>query len=90
MSVCDHNCDECTCPFAYTEASAVAQNYGCLPTASEILIMRVKHGKTWACHSDPSKPCIGAIMYMKEHGLDYKVIDKELLDETSEWHLYAK
>lgn len=56
--VCDLDDEECCCPFAWTEASDIVQNYGCLPTPHEILYMRLVHDKTWACHSDPSKPCI--------------------------------
>ena len=88
--VCDHNDYDCTCPFAFTEASERVQNYGCLPTPYEITVMRVKHGKTWACHSDTTQPCIGAIRHLKEHGLPYKVIDKELLTEESDWGRYAE
>lgn len=83
-------CHEDDCPFAYTEASERAQSYGCLPCSFEIITMRVKHNKTWACHSDPSKPCIGAINHLKETGQPYKVVDKELLTEESNWELYAK
>lgn len=86
---CDHRTKECTCPFAFTEASEKVQNYGCLPTPSDIRTMRVNHGKTWACHSDVTKPCKGAIKSLKELGLPYKVIDAKLIDETDEWGLYC-
>lgn len=85
MAVCDHNKDDCSCPFACTEQSEYAQNTGCLPSPGEILNMRIHHGKTWACHSDITKPCIGAINYLKEHDLPYKVIDSVLIDERSDW-----
>lgn len=87
--VCDHDSHECTCPFAFTEASERVQNYGCLPTPYEIMVMRVEHGKTWACHSDTTKPCVGAIQALHEKGLPYKVIDTELLTESSDWGRYA-
>lgn len=77
------------CPFACTEESEMAQNYGCLPTPHEIAVMRVHHGKTWACHADPSKPCKGAIRRLKEAGLPYKVIDASLLTERSDWQNYC-
>lgn len=86
---CDHSCRDCTCPFAHTEASEQAQNYGCLPEPRDIINMRVQHSKTWACHSDPATPCIGALRYLDEHGLPYKVIDPVLVTEQDKWHLYC-
>lgn len=82
-------CSRSSCPFAFTAESEQIQNYGCLPTPREIMNMRVIHGKTWACHSDPTKPCAGAINDLARLGLPYKVIDSELLTEQSSWHLYA-
>ncbi len=68
-----------SCPFSFTEQSEIAQNYGCLPSPYEIVRMRKEFGKTWACHQDPTKPCLGAIQYMKEKGLEHKIIDKQLV-----------
>ena len=82
-------CSTSSCPFAYTDESETVQNYGCLPTPHEILTMRTVHGKTWACHSDDSIPCRGAIRTLKQRGLDYKVIDKELLTEKDPWNEYV-
>ncbi len=52
----------------------------------EIINVRVKHDKTWACHA---KPCIGALRYLKEHGLPYHVIDTTLLTESDDWSKYT-
>lgn len=78
------------CPFAETHESEIAQGYGCLPTPHDIITMRVKHGKTWACHDNLLVPCAGGVQYLKEQGLPYKVIDKELVTERSNWDLYTK
>ncbi len=77
------------CPFDYSDESAMIQNYGCLPTPYEIINMRVEHGKTWACHNAPEKPCIGAIAFLRERGQPYKVIDPELLTEKSPWDQFT-
>jgi len=87
--MCRENCAKTSCPFAFTDQSEMVQNYGCLPTPHDIVQMRVVHGKTWACHSESEKPCLGGIRYLKEKGLPYKVEDKELLTENSDWHLYT-
>lgn len=87
--MCDKDCKSSTCPFAFTDESEQIQNYGCLPTPNEIRNMRTKHGKTWACHSDTSKPCVGGVADLKENGLPYHVIDKNLLTEESNWHLFT-
>jgi hypothetical protein len=87
--MCDSDCKNTSCPFAFTEESEIIQNYGCLPTPYEIKNMRVNHGKTWACHSDRNKPCSGAMKWLKENQLPYKIIDSIFLDEVSNWHLFV-
>lgn len=86
---CNHRSAECTCPFAFTEESERVQNYGCLPTPYEIVVMRVEYGKTWACHDQPTRPCIGALRHLRSIGQPYKVIDLELVTEASDWAQYA-
>lgn len=81
----DLESEECCCPFALTDASDIVQNYGCLPTPIEIIYMRVVHGKTWACHREPSKPCVGAIRALAACGLPCSVDDPELVTEQTNW-----
>lgn len=88
------NCIECSsngaCPFSFSDSSEMAQGYGCLPSPYDIVQMRQKHGKTWACHDNPNKPCLGALLYMAEKGLEYKVLDKKLITESDNWHIYCE
>jgi hypothetical protein len=55
-----YSCKECNtigaCPFAFNDESAEVQNYGCIPTPHEIVFMKTHFNKTWACHSNPTKP----------------------------------
>jgi hypothetical protein len=88
--VCNLDSNDCCCPFAFTEVSEQVQSYGCLPSPFEIINMRVKHGKTWACHDEPTTPCMGAINYLKEKGLPYKVIDTKLITESVDWSIYCE
>jgi hypothetical protein len=87
-------CKQCStlgaCPFSFTEESEIVQNYGCLPTPYQIIHMRTEHGKTWACHSNPTKPCLGALKYMQEEGIECHVIDPELQTEKTRWDLYVE
>lgn len=88
MSCIDHIVT--ACPFAFSELSEQVQNHGCLPSPQDIITMRVEHGKTWACHSYPTKPCLGALRLLKERGLPHEVIDPELITESHPWHLYCE
>ena len=72
-------------PFADSTESMIAENSDCLPTQYDIIEMRVKHGKTWACHSDESKPCKGALRAMRERGIECTVIDPELVTLDDDW-----
>lgn len=81
------SCSTTECPFAYTDLSEEIQNYGCLPTPQEIVNM-ASHKKIWACHTVPTKPCLGAARQLKTLGINAK--GYELLTELSEWDRYAK
>ena len=60
------------CPFnaTFVEAAAQAENYGCLPTGSEIVDLKRRSGQNWACHDDESKVCSGLCAVAKEEKLD--------------------
>ena len=81
----ESSCHKTSCPFAVTELSEQVQNYGCLPTPREIIRMRIKSNKTWACHSNDRKPCLGALQYLKAKGLPYNVVDRELVTEKVDY-----
>lgn len=68
---CNKECDA-ACP-ALLDDSMSIHTYDCLPTIYDIARIRAVHGLTWACHSNPSKPCIGGIQYLSELGLPYSV-----------------
>ena len=76
-------------PFSFTDESEQIQNYGCLPSPMDIINMRQNYGKTWACHCNPTKPCLGAINWQKEKGLEYKVIDSHLVTDDSNLEIYC-
>lgn len=59
-----------TCPFAYTDESERVQNYGCIPSASDIVKEMASTNKNWACHDD-NKICRGAANHHKEHNLPF-------------------
>ena len=86
---CDMMCHGCPFDF-FSEESDKIQNYGCLPSPMDIVYMRVEHGKSWACHDDNTKPCVGAIQYLLAKGKPFKVIDKELVTEDHAWHLLCE
>ena len=72
------NCNGDGCPVNFgNEMTEYSQNMGCLPTPYDIAKMRAVEGKTWSCHADISKPCIGGIYLCKSLGLPTKVIELE-------------
>ena len=85
----EHCSEEGGCPFACSEESEIIQNYGCLPTRQDIVYMRTKHKKTWACHSNPDKPCLGALKAMREKKIDCSIVDPVLQTEKTDWGIYC-
>lgn len=59
-----------TCPFAYTDDSEQAQNYGCLPCEYDIIKMKEETGHNWACHYDETVMCGGFITEVKRRRPD--------------------
>jgi hypothetical protein len=57
-----------TCPFNDTEESMQAQNYGCLPTARDIMDGKVFANKEWRCHSNESLICGGLAEHSRTLG----------------------
>ena len=54
-----HKCS--TCPFneGLNEPATEAQNYGCLPTAFDIINAKDKYNENWLCHSNEKLICAG-------------------------------
>ena len=61
-----------TCPFnaGFTAEGAQAENYGCLPTAMEIVEMKRESGHNLACHDDEGRVCAGLCAVAKEQRID--------------------
>ena len=61
-----------TCPFnaAFTEEAAQVENYGCLPTAAEIVLMKRDSGHNWACHDEEDRVCAGLCAVAKAQRID--------------------
>jgi len=60
-----------TCPFnePLNEHAAKAQDYGCLPSAGEIMQMKILKNRNWGCHSH-DHVCVGLCHGAKHQGLD--------------------
>jgi len=82
---CDNLCKACPFEAAFSEAACKAQNYGCLPTASDIVSAYRNDNVTISCHDNDKLPCRGLVRYLNEikERLDFK---KAPVYGYSVWH----
>ena len=74
------DCNGDGCPVNYgNETTEMSQNYGCLPSPYHIARMKAVENKTWACHANPEKPCIGGLHLCKALGISTKVEQLETI-----------
>lgn len=73
------------CPFneGLTDEASRAQNYGCLPTAYDIIRLKRDTGHNWACHDNENATCAGLCHSAKEQSLD---LSKGNLVRYSSWY----
>lgn len=64
-----NTCHKTACPFAYTDLSEQAQNYGCLPTPANFFEVFNATGQVISCHEDKAKKCVGFLIFAKESGV---------------------
>lgn len=72
-----------SCPFACTEESEQAQNYGCLPEPRDILKMKKETNQNWACHSNEKRMCQGFKTFVEESNsnpMHYSSVDCSTFD----------
>lgn len=67
---CDSMCRGC--PFAMTEESEQAQNYGCLPSIATIFNLMKIHNSNWSCHEQDGKMCSGYIAMCRDRNIAFK------------------
>lgn len=72
------------CPFDYgAEATEMAYNLGCLPSANEASQLSKRAGQAWACHENPDLMCCG---YAAENRQDH---DKPLYRDGTHGEKYC-
>ncbi|MFP7486270.1 hypothetical protein SFC65_19090 [Priestia filamentosa] len=62
-----------TCPFSFSEEAEIVQNYGCLPSAYDIMQMKEKSGHNWACHGNETVLCQGFADHIKQYRSDLDI-----------------
>lgn len=78
-----------TCPFAFTDESEQAQNYGCLPTPLDIIRMKRESGHNWACHHNENQKCKGFEDFVKYNQESEFSVDKMKDIDTSTGNLIS-
>jgi hypothetical protein len=66
------HCDGCPVEI-HTEKGEEISNYGCLPCYADALKWYNETGKVWACHEEPTKPCIGFLKRAKHYKVKVSV-----------------
>lgn len=56
------------CPFndGWNEEATIAQNYGCLPTALDMIDLFQKTGLAMSCHNNDRRACSGLCNHIPE------------------------
>lgn len=56
------------CPINVTSDKGDMNGNMCLPSYGEAIKWYKDTGKVWACHMNPTKPCLGFLIVAKEQG----------------------
>lgn len=75
-----------TCPFSFNDLADQVQNYGCLPSAGDILKMKETTGHNWSCHGDASVLCGGYVKYIKTYRWDLDITKGGLISYETWYH----
>jgi hypothetical protein len=83
-TLAEKSCRECDseCPFSFENTLSGV----CLPTAPELVTLKLIYDVNWACHSDSTKPCVGLIRTLKDAGLNHKVNKAIPLYTLEDWN----
>lgn len=69
------------CPWSDTPESEQAQNYGCLPTANDMVRLNAS-GSALSCHENDGAICRGLAAHIKDSGAKLGKIKKH-----TDWYL---
>ena len=62
-----------SCPFSCSAESEEAQNFGCLPSAHDIVQLKEETGHNWECHGAEGVLCGGFARFLRDHRPDLHV-----------------